>query len=117
MNPFRYERPSDVSGALAAGARAGAQYLGGGTNLVDLMRETIEHPDLLVDVSGLSREIEETKGGGLRLGAGVKNTAVAADGRVRQRFPLLAQAILAGAPLSSATWRRAAATSRNAPCP
>jgi xanthine dehydrogenase YagS FAD-binding subunit len=97
MNPSRYERPSDVSGALAAGARAGAQYLGGGTNLVDLMRETIEHPDLLVDVSGLSREIEEAKGGGLRIGAGVKNTAVAADGRVRQRFPLLAQAILAGA--------------------
>ena len=97
MTPFQYERASDVSGALAAGARAGAQYLGGGTNLVDLMRETIEHPDLLVDVTGLSREIEETEGGGLRIGAGVKNTAVAADGRVRERFPLLAQAILAGA--------------------
>ena len=97
MTPFQYERASDVSGALAAGARAGAQYLGGGTNLVDLMRETIEHPDLLVDVTGLSREIEETEGGGLRIGAGVKNTAVAADQRVRERFPLLAQAILAGA--------------------
>jgi xanthine dehydrogenase YagS FAD-binding subunit len=97
MNPFQYERASDVSTALAAGARAGAQYLGGGTNLVDLMRETIEHPDVLVDVTGLSREIEETQGGGLRIGAGVKNTTVAADRRVRQRFPLLAQAILAGA--------------------
>jgi xanthine dehydrogenase YagS FAD-binding subunit len=97
MNPFHYERASDVSGALAAGARAGAQYLGGGTNLVDLMRETIEHPDRLVDVTGLSRDIEETEGGGLRIGAGVKNTAVAADRRVRERFPLLAQAILAGA--------------------
>jgi xanthine dehydrogenase YagS FAD-binding subunit len=61
------------------------------------MRETIEHPDVLVDVTGLSREIEETKGGGLKIGAGVKNTAVAADRRVRERFPLLAQAILAGA--------------------
>jgi xanthine dehydrogenase YagS FAD-binding subunit len=97
MNPFRYERASDVGAALAAGARAGAQYLGGGTNLVDLMRETIEHPDVLVDVTGLSRDIEETQGGGLGIGAGVKNTAVAADRRVRQRFPLLAQAILAGA--------------------
>jgi xanthine dehydrogenase YagS FAD-binding subunit len=97
MNPFQYERASDVGAALAAGARAGAQYLGGGTNLVDLMRETIEHPDLLVDVTGLSREIEESEGRGLRIGAGVKNTAVAADRRVRERFPLLAQAILAGA--------------------
>jgi xanthine dehydrogenase YagS FAD-binding subunit len=97
MNPFQYERASDVSAALTARARAGAQYLGGGTNLVDLMRETIEHPDVLVDVTGLSRDIEETKGGGLKIGAGVKNTAVAADRRVRERFPLLAQAILAGA--------------------
>jgi xanthine dehydrogenase YagS FAD-binding subunit len=97
MTPFHYERASDVSAALAAGARAGAQYLGGGTNLIDLMRETIEHPDVLVDVTALSRDIEETQGGGLRIGAGVKNTAVAADRRVRERFPLLAQAILAGA--------------------
>jgi xanthine dehydrogenase YagS FAD-binding subunit len=97
MTPFQYERASDVSAALAAGARAGARYLGGGTNLVDLMRETIEHPETLVDVTGLSREIEETQGGDLRIGAGVKNTAVGADRRVRQRFPLLAQAILAGA--------------------
>jgi xanthine dehydrogenase YagS FAD-binding subunit len=96
MNPFRYERAADVSAALEAGARAGAQYLGGGTNLVDLMREAIEHPDVLVDVTRLSRDIEETQGG-LRIGAGVKNTAVAADRRVRERFPLLAQAILAGA--------------------
>ena len=97
MTPFQYERASDVSAALTAGARAGAQYLGGGTNLVDLMRETIERPETLVDVTGLSREIEETQGGGLGIGAGVKNTAVAADRRVRERFPLLAQAILAGA--------------------
>jgi xanthine dehydrogenase YagS FAD-binding subunit len=97
MNQFQYERASDVGAALTARARAGAQYLGGGTNLVDLMRETIEHPDVLVDVTGLSRDIEETKGGGLKIGAGVKNTAVAADRRVRERFPLLSQAILAGA--------------------
>src|SRR3984957_16049461 len=77
MNSFQYERASDVSAALTARARAGAQYLGGGTNLIDLMRETIENPEVLVDVTGLSRDIEETKGGGLKIGAGVKNTAVA----------------------------------------
>jgi xanthine dehydrogenase YagS FAD-binding subunit len=70
MTPFQYERAPDVGAALAAGSRAGAQYLGGGTNIVDLMRETIERPQTLVDVTGLSRDIEETQGGGLRIGAG-----------------------------------------------
>ena len=97
MTPFAYERAADPKTALALGARAGARYLGGGTNLVDLMRETIERPELLVDVTGLFGEIEDTQGGGLKIGAGVKNTALAADRRVRQRFPLLSQAILAGA--------------------
>ena len=97
MTPFLYERAADRQAAVALGARARASYLGGGTNLVDLMRETIAQPELLVDVTGLSREIEDTPEGGLRIGAGVKNTAVAADRRVRERYPLLAQAILAGA--------------------
>lgn len=97
MNPFTYERASDSKAALTLGAQSGAKYLGGGTNLVDLMRETIEHPAVLIDVTGLSRAIEETADGGLRLGAGVKNTAVAADRRVRERFPMLSEAILAGA--------------------
>jgi xanthine dehydrogenase YagS FAD-binding subunit len=97
MTPFRYEAPRDPQAAVALGVLAGAKYLGGGTNLVDLMRETIEHPDLLVDVSGLNSEIADTQDGGLMIGGGVKNTAVAADRRVRERFPLLAQAILAGA--------------------
>ena len=97
MNPFTYERASDSQAALTLGAQSGAKYLGGGTNLVDLMRETIEHPAVLVDVTGLSCAIEETGDGGLRIGAGVKNTAVAADRRVRERYPLLSEAILAGA--------------------
>jgi xanthine dehydrogenase YagS FAD-binding subunit len=97
MDPFAYERASDTQAALALGARAGAKYLGGGTNLVDLMRETIEHPVVLVDVTGLSCTIEDTDDGGLRIGAGVKNTAVAADPRVRERYPLLSEAVLAGA--------------------
>ena len=97
MTPFSYERATDQQAALAIGARAGAKYLGGGTNLVDLMRETIERPQALIDVTGLSGGIEKTEDGGLRIGAGVKNTALAADRRVRERYPLLSQAILSGA--------------------
>jgi xanthine dehydrogenase YagS FAD-binding subunit len=97
MTPFRYEAALDTPGAVTLGAALGAKYLGGGTNLVDLMRETIERPDVLVDVSGLAGEITDDGAGGLIIGAGVKNTAVAADRRVRERFPLLAQAILSGA--------------------
>jgi xanthine dehydrogenase YagS FAD-binding subunit len=97
MTPFRYEVPADAPAAVKLGAGLGAKYLGGGTNLVDLMRETIEAPQLLVDVSGLDGEIRDDSEGGLVIGGGVKNTAVAADRRVRERFPLLAQAILAGA--------------------
>ena len=97
MTPFLFERAADAQSAVVLGARARASYLGGGTNLVDLMRETIAQPELLVDVTGLSREIGRTADGGLRIGAGVKNTAVAAHRDVRERYPLLAQAILAGA--------------------
>jgi xanthine dehydrogenase YagS FAD-binding subunit len=97
MNPFDYQRAADAQVALSLGAQAGAKYLGGGTNLVDLMRETIEHPSMLIDITGLSRSIDETDDGGLRIGAGVKNTALAADARVRQRYPMLSEAILAGA--------------------
>lgn len=97
MTPFRYEAAFNTHAALTSGARTGAKYLGGGTNLVDLMRETIESPAVLVDVSGISDEIQDDDAGGLVIGAGVKNTAAAADRRVRERFPLLAQAILAGA--------------------
>ncbi|WP_322028858.1 xanthine dehydrogenase family protein subunit M [Paraburkholderia sp. J76] len=97
MNPFTYERAADAKAALTLGARAGAKYLGGGTNLVDLMRESIEHPVVLVDVTNLSCAIEDTGDGGLRIGAGVKNTTVAADPRMRARYPMLSEAVLAGA--------------------
>ena len=97
MEPFVYKRAADTQSALASGAHAGAKYLGGGTNLVDLMRETVEHPAILIDVTGLSVNIENTANGGIKIGAGVKNTAVASDTRIRQRYPLLAEAILAGA--------------------
>ncbi len=96
MTPFSYSRASDAADALRR-ATAGAKYLGGGTNLVDLMRETIERPAALVDVTGLSATIEERQGGGLLIGAATRNTAVAEHRAVRERYPVLARAILAGA--------------------
>lgn len=97
MIEFTYARASDPSHALLLGAAQGARYLGGGTNLVDLMRETIETPRELVDVTGLSATIEETGEGGLRIGAAVRNTALAEHPLVRSRYPFLSRAVLAGA--------------------
>jgi len=97
MNEFAYARASDPSHALLLGAAEGARYLGGGTNLVDLMRETIERPQSLVDVTALPRDIVETDEGGLRIGAAVRNSALAEHPLVRTRYPLLSRAILSGA--------------------
>ncbi len=97
MTPFTYTRATDAATAVRDAAVNGARYLGGGTNLVDLMREGIEHPRSLVDVTHLSQAIEDTADGGLRIGAATKNTALAADLRVRTRYPVLARALLAGA--------------------
>ena len=93
-----YVRAVDVPDAVQlAGGHAQARYLGGGTNLVDLMREGAERPELLVDVARLCGEIVLRDDGSLVIGASVRNTTVAADLRVRQKFPLLSRAILAGA--------------------
>jgi xanthine dehydrogenase YagS FAD-binding subunit len=97
MTPFTYARAPNAADALRDGDLAGAKYLGGGTNLVDLMREGIEHPSKLVDVTALSSMIEDNAEGGLIIGAATTNTALAADRRVRARYPMLARAILAGA--------------------
>jgi xanthine dehydrogenase YagS FAD-binding subunit len=98
MTPFSYARADDARDAVRlAGAGAGTKYLGGGTNLVDLMRETVERPAALVDVTGLSQAIELRADGGILIGAAAKNTALAAEPAVRQRFPVLSRAILAGA--------------------
>ena len=99
MNNFSYQRAADTASAfrLTGAGMGSAKYLGGGTNLIDLMRENIEQPDVLVDVTGLSCDIEEKADGGIIIGAGVKNTAVAAHLGVRRRFPVLAEAILNGA--------------------
>jgi xanthine dehydrogenase YagS FAD-binding subunit len=97
MIPLTYARATGTADALRRGAADGARYLGGGTNLVDLMRETIERPAALVDVTGLPGTIEEVPGGGLLIGAAARNTAVAEHWAVRTRYPVLARAIVAGA--------------------
>ena len=97
MNSFTYARAIDVADAVRQGGEANSKYLGGGTNLVDLMRETLERPSSLVDVTGLSSAITEREDGGILIGAAAKNTAVAEHIAVRTRYPLVARAILAGA--------------------
>ncbi len=97
MTPFSFARATDAADALRLGAGDATAYLGGGTNIVDLMRETIAKPTALVDVTGLPADIVETEGGGLMIGAAVRNTALAEHRAVRSRYPMLARAILAGA--------------------
>ncbi|WP_375427297.1 FAD binding domain-containing protein [uncultured Sphingomonas sp.] len=97
MTPFSFERASNAGHALQLAGMAGTKYLGGGTNLVDLMRETVERPRTLVDVTGLSTAIEETAAGGLLIGAAATNTALAEHRVVRTRYPVLARSVLAGA--------------------
>lgn len=98
MLAFDYARADAPADAIAkAQAGAEAKFLGGGTNLVDLMRETIERPRALVDVTGLSTEIVEQADGSVLIGGAATNTAVAESRLIRERYPLVARAILAGA--------------------
>jgi len=99
MRSFTYERALSPAEAAAAAARiAGAKFIAGGTNLLDLMKLEIETPAHLIDVNGLKLDqIEATAEGGLRIGALVRNTDLAADPRVRRDYGLLTRALLAGA--------------------
>ncbi|KOU77966.1 molybdopterin dehydrogenase [Streptomyces sp. MMG1533] len=99
MKEFDYRRAVDVSGALALlDADPDARFLGGGTNLVDLMKTGVERPARLVDVRELPLDrVELTDSGGLRIGATVTNSDLAAHPEVRRRYPALTQAVLAGA--------------------
>lgn len=98
MRPFTYERATDPHAAILAASRPGAKFISGGTNLLDLMKVDVERPVHLVDISRLPmRAIEETPEGGLRIGAQMPNADVAADHRVRTRYPVLSAALLAGA--------------------
>jgi xanthine dehydrogenase YagS FAD-binding subunit len=99
MNPFRYERASDASSAVALLAQApDGVFLAGGTNLVDHMKLGVRQPDLLIDITHLPYDrIDPLPDGGVRIGAMVRNADLAADHTIRTRYPLLAQALLAGA--------------------
>jgi xanthine dehydrogenase YagS FAD-binding subunit len=99
VRPFRYERAADAPAALAAvAATPEAAYLGGGTNLVDLMRLGVATPAALVDVTRVGEDrVAPTAAGGLRIGAEVRNSDLAADRAVRERYPAVSQALLAGA--------------------
>jgi xanthine dehydrogenase YagS FAD-binding subunit len=99
MNPFRYERAADAPAAIAALAAApNGVFLAGGTNLVDHMRLGVRHPDLLIDITRLPYDrVEPLPDGGVRIGATVRNGDLAADRTIRTRYPLLAEALLAGA--------------------
>jgi xanthine dehydrogenase YagS FAD-binding subunit len=111
VKPFEYVRASSVQDACAALARPGARPLGGGTNLVDLMKLGVEEPEVLVDVTRLPLDaVEELPDGSLRVGALVRNSDLAAHPAVRDRYPALSQAVLAGA---SGQLRNAATTGGN----
>jgi xanthine dehydrogenase YagS FAD-binding subunit len=99
MNPFRYERAADAPSAIALLAQApNGAFLAGGTNLVDHLKLGVRQPELLVDVTHLPFDrIEPLPDGGVRIGALVRNSDLAADRIIRARYPLLAQALLAGA--------------------
>lgn len=99
MTPFSYERASEASSAVArVAAHPRAAFLGGGTNLVDHMRLGVAHPELLVDVTRLPlSRIESLPDGRIRIGAAVRNSDLAADKGVRERYLVLSQALLAGA--------------------
>lgn len=99
MIDFEYSRARDVSDALQTiGATPGAKFLGGGTNLVDLLKMDIEHPPTVVDITHLPLgEIEETAAGGLLIGALARNSTIAYNPLVEERYPILSSAILAGA--------------------
>jgi xanthine dehydrogenase YagS FAD-binding subunit len=96
--PFGYRRAEDPAGAVATVAAApGAVFLAGGTNLIDHLKLDIARPDLLVDVSGLPLDRVEEHFGGVRVGATVRNSDLAADPLIRDRYPVVSRALLAGA--------------------
>ena len=97
MKAFTYERANSLIDAAAASAKPGAKLIAGGTNLLDLMKLQVETPNHIVDINRLPLDkIEDTPEGGLRIGAMVRNSDLAADRRVRQRYGVLSRALLAG---------------------
>jgi xanthine dehydrogenase YagS FAD-binding subunit len=97
MKPFTYVRPADARAAIAAASTGSARYLAGGTTLIDLMRLEVMSPSALVDLGRLPLAAIEKDGEGIRIGAMARNADVATHPLVVERYPLLAQALLAGA--------------------
>ena len=99
MINFQYVRANDVADAVRQiAADPSAKFIAGGTNLIDLMKDKVERPSRLIDISRLPlKTVEETPDGGLRIGALVPNSDLAYQSLVQSRYPLLASAILAGA--------------------
>ncbi|MDB5483413.1 MAG: xanthine dehydrogenase [Caulobacteraceae bacterium] len=111
MKAFTYERAASIAQAASASAVPGARIIAGGTNLLDLMKLQVETPTRLIDINRLALDvIEDTPEGGLRIGATVRNSDLAADPRVRRRYGVLSRALLAGA---SAQLRNKATTGGN----
>ena len=111
MTPFAYRRAPDVADAVLHGGQPDTSFVAGGTNLIDLMKYQVEQPARVIDINALPlRAIEDTKEGGLRLGALATNADTAYDDRVQARYPVLTSAILAGA---SAQLRNAATNGGN----
>lgn len=110
MKPFAYTRAANQQAAIQAVAQQNAKFLAGGTNLIDLMKENVEQPSRLVDINRLELSRIVERDGGLRLGALAKNSDTANHRLVRERYPLVSQAILAGA---SAQLRNAATNGGN----
>ncbi|MBP0946184.1 xanthine dehydrogenase family protein subunit M [Pseudomonas alliivorans] len=97
MNPFTYSRPADIRSAIDLSGPA-TRFIAGGTNLLDLMKENVARPEHLIDINDLPlKDVTETASGGLMIGALVSNADLAWHPLVEQRYPLLSQALLAGA--------------------
>jgi xanthine dehydrogenase YagS FAD-binding subunit len=99
VHNFSYARAADVDGALRLVAQPGAQFIAGGTNLLDLMKGGVAAPDRLIDITQITAlaQMHELPNGGIRLGALMKNSDAAQQPVIRERFPLLSQALLSGA--------------------
>jgi xanthine dehydrogenase YagS FAD-binding subunit len=98
MQAFGYQRATDVATAVSAGQQAGARYIGGGTNLLDLMKGGVEKPLLLIDITALPlNAIGESPDGGVTIGALARNSDTADHPLIRSRYPLLTEAFVAGA--------------------
>ncbi len=98
MNPFNYQRVNAPDAAIHAITTPGAKFLGGGTNLVDLMKDNVEHPSLLIDINHLElAEVTQASGGGVMIGALVRNSDLANHELIRSNYPLLSEALLSGA--------------------